>query len=326
MQHLFIQHLFRGNKFYNIVGEEDETVVNIQHAPYTVDDLIVPTEFNDLIASTLQKIQTLSERIDSEAYKKLTLFVDPIDGTREFATGQGEKVTILLGYNDPQGKPCAGIVYRPLTDPPTWAAGAQSENCRMGVLDVTDDPKPQGILITDGKVSPWLETFIAEMKYEKVPSVASGNRALMLLEGKAGAYIRDTGGFAKWDTSGPQAVVEAYGGSMSKLTSFLKDQSLQGYIHLKSPNQSNLDFVPELTYLTLSNAKVKSDFVKGADKKIASLEQVKEYSCTCGLVALAPPSPPSIPTSSSSSSSSQLISRLHSAMLQAAQVHAPTFN
>ena len=27
-------------------------------------------------------------------------------------------------------------------------------------------------------------------------------RALMLLEGKGGAYIRDTGGFAKWDTSG----------------------------------------------------------------------------------------------------------------------------
>ena len=34
----------------------------------------------------------------------------------------------------------------------------------------------------------------------------------MLVEGKAGAYIRDTGGFAKWDTSGPQAVLEAYGG------------------------------------------------------------------------------------------------------------------
>ena len=36
-----------------------------------------------------------------------------------------------------------------------------------------------------------------------VPSLASGNRILMLVKGKAGAYICDTGGFAKWDTSGP---------------------------------------------------------------------------------------------------------------------------
>ena len=54
-------------------------------------------------------------------------------------------------------------------------------------------------------------------------------RALMLLEGKGGAYIRDTGGFAKWDTSGafesfthyllmhihtgPAAVMDEYGGN-----------------------------------------------------------------------------------------------------------------
>jgi len=94
-------------------------------------------------------------------------------------------------------------------------------------------------------------------------SVASGNRALMLLEGKRGAYIRDTGGFAKWDTSGPTAVLDAYGGTMSKLPPFLKDQSLEGYTHLKS--SSNLDFVPGQITMTLSNAKDKSTFIKGSE-------------------------------------------------------------
>jgi hypothetical protein len=37
----------------------------------------------------------------------------------------------------------------------------------------------------------------------------AGNRVLMLLEGKAGAYIRDTGGFAKWDTSGTPSYMSA---------------------------------------------------------------------------------------------------------------------
>ena len=53
-------------------------------------------------------------------------------------------------------------------------------------------------------MSPFILDLIEEMGYEKVRSVASGNRALMLLEGKGAAYIRDTGGFSKWDTSGPQ--------------------------------------------------------------------------------------------------------------------------
>ena len=58
--------------------------------------------------------------------------------------------------------------------------------------------------MSDGVNTPFLLKTIEALGYEKVPAYASGNRALMLLEGKAGAYIRDTGGFAKWDCSGPQ--------------------------------------------------------------------------------------------------------------------------
>lgn len=53
---------------------------------------------------------------------------------------QGEYVTILIGYNDAVGKPAAGIMYRPLTQPVTWAAGAASEDVVMGVLDMARLP------------------------------------------------------------------------------------------------------------------------------------------------------------------------------------------
>eukprot|EP01036_Dinobryon_divergens_P024158 gene24158-32575_t len=181
VQHLLVEHLFAGNKFGQIVGEEDETNVNIVNKPYTVDELVVPEEFEVLVEQTLLKIKQLSNRIDPLAYKGITIFVDPIDGTREFATGKGEFCSILIGYNNMIGEPVAGLIYRPLTNPPTWAAGAKSENCVMGYLDLAKVPNHSGVLVTDG-------------------------------QGKAGAYIRDTGGFAKWDTSGPQAVLEAYGG------------------------------------------------------------------------------------------------------------------
>lgn len=284
VQHMFIKHLFAGNKFAQIVGEEDESVINILEKPYSVDDLTVPDEFNSIIAATLKEIDQLAARIDPNLYKTMTVFVDPIDGTREFATAQGEYVTILIGYNDAIGHPSAGIMYRPLTTPVTWAAGAASEEVVMGELDMADPPVPNGMLITDGKVSPFIVDLIDELGYERVSSVASGNRAMMLLEGKGGAYIRDTGGFAKWDTSAPTAVLEAYGGTMSKLPPFLEDESLVGYTHLKS--EKNLDFVPGQSTLTLSNIKDKSAFVKGSEITTTDVDSVKAYSCMQGLVAV----------------------------------------
>lgn len=68
------------------------------------------------------------------------MFVDPIDGTREFATARGEYVTILVGYNDAVGHPCAGIMYRPLVSPVTWAAGAASE---VPILDFRESDGKQ---------------------------------------------------------------------------------------------------------------------------------------------------------------------------------------
>ena len=77
---MFVDFLFAGDKFAKIVGEEDDTKVNLLTSPYTVDELVVPEEFNTLVESTLKKIINLSQKIDSTSYKHLTAFVDPIDG------------------------------------------------------------------------------------------------------------------------------------------------------------------------------------------------------------------------------------------------------
>lgn len=175
VQHLLVEHLFTGNKFGQIVGEEDETNVNIVTKPYTVDELVVPEEFEVLVEQTLLKIQQLSRRIDPEAYKGITIFVDPIDGTREFATGKGEFCSILVGYNNMLGEPVAGLIYRPLTNPPTWAAGAKSENCVMGYLDLAKVPNHSGVLVTDGQVSPFLDGVITELGFQKVPAYGKKN-------------------------------------------------------------------------------------------------------------------------------------------------------
>jgi len=145
------------------------------------------------------------------------------------------------------------------------------------------------MLVTDARVSDFIVQLTFELGFVRVPSLASGNRALMLLEGKAGAYIRDTGGFAKWDCSGPGAVLEAAGGVMGKLPGFLESKTVDSYTFLKS--EKNLDFEPGVISLTLSNARDKSAAINMRndgehDYYVEDVDTVKEYSCLLGLVAL----------------------------------------
>ena len=98
-------------KFKAIVGEE-ESNVNIFTKPYKVDSLLIPEQHYELIDTIRDSIATLGNTLDYTSYKDLTVFIDPIDGTREFSTGKGEQCSICVGFADSSGKPVAGVVYR----------------------------------------------------------------------------------------------------------------------------------------------------------------------------------------------------------------------
>lgn len=310
VQHLLVNHLFTGGKFANVVGEEDETNVNIYTKPYTVDELTVPEEFNGLVESVRDSITALSSAIDSEAYRTLEVFIDPIDGTREFSIGLGEQCSICIGFSDSAGKPVAGIVYRPITQPPTWAGGAVSEQCAVGNLDIPAVPNPRGLLTSNGGISNFIVALIQELGFERVPSGGAGNKMLMLLEGKGAAYIQDRG-VSRWDTSGAQAVIEAYGGILCKLTRFVDDKSVQSYTYLKSA--TNLDFESGAASLTPYNAMDKTTVKKGEEVRAIAVETVKPYSNLCGLFAL-------------DKSCVSNIDNIHEAILRAKTISAPSYD
>ena len=100
-------------KFKAIVGEE-ESNVNIFTKPYKVDSLLIPEQHYELIDTIRDSIATLGNTLDYTSYKDLTVFIDPIDGTREFSTGKGEQCSICVGFADSAGKPVSGVVYRKL--------------------------------------------------------------------------------------------------------------------------------------------------------------------------------------------------------------------
>jgi 3'-phosphoadenosine 5'-phosphosulfate (PAPS) 3'-phosphatase len=300
VQHVLINHLFAGQKFKEVVGEEDECVVNIYKRPFTVDNLTVPDEFSESIENVLSAITKLAEKIGPEIYTDLSVFIDPIDGTREFSTNLGEQCSICIGFSSNIGRPVAGLVYRPLTHPlATWAAGASSENFIASHLDMAEINNSRGFLTSNGGISPFLAKLIEQLDYERVPSGGAGNKMLMLLEGKGIAYIQDRG-VSRWDTSGAQAVIEAHGGILSKLTSFIDRKEFQSYTYLKS--SVNLDFEPGVALLTSYNAAEKNNVKKGESFYAMESSSVQPYSNLCGLLAVG-------------SSAIPQLDRLHEAML-----------
>lgn len=304
VQFLLTEVLLKGQHEHDflvgdIVGEED-CPVQLTQKPYRVDDLIVPSEFEDTIDRAMEGVTQARQDLLSSSplassywkdyYPSLTAFIDPIDGTREFSTQKGDQCSICVGFADTKtGQPVAGVVYRPLSHPrPTWAAGAQSEAYASSCLqELATEPTPSGnnegsLLTTNGRISPFLEALMHELDYERVPSGGAGNKMLLLLEGKGTAYIQDRG-VSRWDSCGAQAVLEAHGGMLCKLNGFLQQQQ-QDWSYTYRKTEENLDFEPGQARLTKYNA------AKGIDIDAESMamtpSQVKPYANLCGLVAL----------------------------------------
>jgi 3'-phosphoadenosine 5'-phosphosulfate (PAPS) 3'-phosphatase len=328
VQYLLSEILLGQQAVGDIVGEED-CDVNLTKKPYTVDDFVVPAEFEGVIEQAIQGVTKARDGLllskqqkqpdnnisNSRYYQSLTAFIDPIDGTREFSTQKGEQCSICVGFADIEtGKPVAGVVYRPLSDPhPTWAAGAKAEayvasslllpvDVDKTTVDEAAPPRPEGSLLTsNGGISPFLDSLMKELDYERVPSGGAGNKILMLLEGKGTAYIQDRG-VSRWDTCGAQAVLEAHGGILCKLDRFLElegdlvcsgeedddDESSIFYTYRKT--EQNLDFVPGNARLTKYNAAEGIDAGTTNNDGMAMIpSDVKLYANLCGLVALGKP-------------------------------------
>ena len=267
-----------------IVGEEDESELNVDAPPFRAGELVAPEDLNRLVEGTRDKLDALSRRLEPGGASHLVAFIDPIDGTREFATKKGEQCTICIGFaRSDTGEAHAGLVYRPLTAPPTFALGCAAEGVARSSLDLdlggaTAAPPrthtPPGAASARGLVR----------------AGGAGNKVLLLLEGKGQSYIQDRG-VSRWDTCAAQAVLEAHGGCLTKLAAFATaegESSLATYRYL--PSETNADFEPGLASLTAYNAKEPPEAAVdgGAPPRATAVEQLKPYANTCGLFALAP--------------------------------------
>lgn len=145
--------------------------------------------------------------------------VDPLDGTRSFARGEGEfTVNIALIEND---IPVLGVIACPL-DGCCYAGvpGSGAWRTRDGIwqpIRVSGRSVSGGrALIGSHHVSGRMQHLLREWQVAQVDAMSSARKFCVVAEGGVDVYPRFAPTY-EWDTAAGQALVEAAGGRMTTM-------------------------------------------------------------------------------------------------------------
>jgi 3'(2'), 5'-bisphosphate nucleotidase len=148
--------------------------------------------------------------------------VDPLDGTAEFVSRNGEFTVNIALIRD--RRPVAGIVFAPTLDLTyTGAAGLgafRQEGRESGQPIAARIPPADGLVVVASRRhgdTEVLDRFLADFTVAEMRNAGSSLKFCRLAEGKADLYPR-FGRTMEWDTAAGQAVLEAAGGRVETAT------------------------------------------------------------------------------------------------------------
>lgn len=198
-----------------VIGEEDRTsAVEALELNYSSDvlkkDEECPTELRNIDPS------------------EIVIWVDPLDGTCEFAQASKsgspllQHITVLIGVSY-KGKAIAGVIHQP------YFGENQSGRTIWGIvglgtygIEIVQNCERKEVVTTrshsTATVRDALEALRAKGLVDVVAPVGgAGYKVIKCLEGAA-AYVFASSGCKKWDTAAPEAVIVAAGGNLTDVT------------------------------------------------------------------------------------------------------------
>jgi 3'(2'), 5'-bisphosphate nucleotidase len=157
------------------------------------------------------------------AAKERVWFVDPLDGTREFAARNGE-FAVMIGLAV-GGRAALGVVLMPVTGEAVaggtgiaaFAEDARGARRSLSVSAIRD-LREATLLVSRSHRSAALEPLIQRLGISHVtPCGSVGVKVARLVLGQADLYVHAGLGAKRWDTCAPEAVLAAAGGRFSDL-------------------------------------------------------------------------------------------------------------
>lgn len=184
-----------------------------------VDDDLIESGQNSEI---LQKL--CPDQFTSLKEEELVVWVDPLDGTKEYTEGLLDHVTVLIGIAY-KGTAIAGVINQPFFNY-QMGAGAVLGRTLWGVLglgafgfQLQEVPDGKRIITTTRSHSNKLVTSAVQAMdpHDVIKVGGAGNKIIQLVEGKASAYVFASLGCKKWDTCAPEAILHAVGGKLTDM-------------------------------------------------------------------------------------------------------------
>lgn len=194
-------------------------------SPFTAADQGAHEVIVQALTRLTPDIPVLSEESDAETMQARLgwsryWLVDPLDGTKEFVSRNGE-FTVNIALIE-EGRPVWGLVYAPVLDR-LWYGGKGMGACRVA------DGKREAIqTLPHQEGAPWRvvgsrnhlsqETldYLAPFGEIELVSMGSSLKFCIIAEGGAELYPR-LAPTCEWDTAAAQAVLEGAGGSVTQL-------------------------------------------------------------------------------------------------------------
>ena len=189
-------------------------------SPVSEADLQAERILLDGLASICPDIPVVAEesvaagRIPKTLGRRFFL-VDPVDGTKEFVSRNGEFTVNVALVED--GLPVFGVIQAPAIDMIYWVGGDERAYRRRGegpVEGIACRPRPSDGLVAQVSRSHWDargEAFLAGLTIAERRVSGSSLKFCRLAEGDSDVYPR----FAptrEWDTAAGQAILTAAGG------------------------------------------------------------------------------------------------------------------
>lgn len=150
-------------------------------------------------------------------------FVDPLDGTREFADRNGE-FAVMIGLAV-RGRAALGVVVMPTTGeaiagrPGAGAFLEEASGARRPLrVSAVSDPREATIIVSRSHRPRIVEPLTARLGITKVTVCGSvGVKVARVATAEADLYVHGGGGAKRWDTCAPEAVLVAAGGRFTDL-------------------------------------------------------------------------------------------------------------
>jgi 3'(2'), 5'-bisphosphate nucleotidase len=212
-----------GEAILEVYGTDFSVEAKADRSPLTEADLRAHRVIVEGLAALTPDLPVLSEESASVPYRTREgwgryWLVDPLDGTKEFVSRNGEftvNIALIEGH-----APDLGVVYAPVKEV-AYLGGVrlgawriERDRAREPIAVQRSLRRPTRVVGSRSHAGESLQRFLANLGECELVSMGSSLKLCLVADGTADIYPR-LGPTSEWDTAAAQAVVEGAGGRVT---------------------------------------------------------------------------------------------------------------